>query len=550
MVLCPAMTTPLRFLTLLLVLFALPGWAEHQTAPATSADLVVYEATASGIMTAYAAAREGISVVLLEPSGRIGGMVTGGLSATDFGQPRVIGGYARKFYLQAAEHYGRHNLDQHRDWYSEPHVDEAIFQSWLRQGGVHLYLHERLLEHHAVVKDGSRIVSIETEDHRRWTAQVFADCSYEGDLMAQAGVTYVVGREGTKAYGESLAGVRAHTPHHQFHWKVSGWGPDHHLLLGVDPGPLAAPGSADHKVQAYDYRLILTDDPANKVPWVKPAGYDPKQFELLARYLDSFQAHTGRPPTLRDVMHPIAIPNHKADFNNNGPFSTDYIGESWQYPDGSYAVRRKIAADHFHYVQGFIYFLSHDPGVPKSLRDQMNRWGLPKDEFQQTGHWPPQLYIREGRRMRGEYVMRQSDLQTARQKPDSIGMGSYNSDSHNVQRIALADGSVENEGNVEVPVKPYEIPYRVIVPRPAQATNLLVPVCLSATHVAYSSLRMEPQYMIIGQAAGTAAALAVKARSTVQAVNIHQLQQHLLKAHAILHLEEAYPSVPIKSAKN
>jgi len=534
------MTRHLRFLAFLLTLFSLSGWGEKPATLRTSADLVVYGATASGIMTAYTAAREGLQVILLEPTGHIGGMVTGGLSATDLGHFQIIGGYARDFYMQAAEHYDRHDLNESQNWYSEPHVDEDIFRSWLQQSGVHLHLHERLQERHAVVKDGSRILSIETEGHHRWSAQVFADCSYEGDLMAQSGISYVVGREGATEYDESLAGVRAKTPQHQFRWQVSGWSSSHHLLPGVDPGPLDPPGAPDRKVQAYNYRLILTDDPTNKLPWAKPAGYDPKQFALLARYLESFEAHTGRSPVLHDVMNPVAIPNHKADFNNNGPFSTDYLGKSWQYPDGSYALRRRIAADHMRYTQGFIYFLSRDPRVPESLREEMDRWGLPKDEFSDTAHWPDQLYIREGRRMRGEYVMHQSDLQAEKEKPDSIGMGSYNSDSHNVQRIVLADGSVQNEGDVQVPVKPYEIPYRVMVPQATQATNLLVPVCFSATHVAYSSLRMEPQYMIIGQAAGTAAALAVNTRSTVQAVDIDQLQQHLLKAHAILHLQDAY----------
>lgn len=534
------MTKLVAILTLTTALCPLSGRGVEQdiTSP-VPADLLVYGGTASGIMTAYSAAREGLHVVLLEPSGHIGGMVTGGLSATDSGQFQVIGGYTRQFYMQAAEHYGRYDLNHPQNWYSEPHVDESIFRSWLQQSGVDVRLHERLQEHNAVLKQGTRIVSVETDDHRHWNARIFADCSYEGDLMAQSGVSYTVGREGTRDYGESLAGVRADTPRHQFHWKVSGWEKDHRLLLEVGPGPLAPPGSADDKVQAYNYRLILTDDPTNRLPWVEPRGYDPREFELLARYLDSFAAHMGHAPTVEDLMIVIRIPNHKADFNNNGPFSTDYLGKSWKYPDASYAVRGRITGDHLRYTEGFMYFLAHDPRVPKSLREEMNRWGLPKDEFQDTEYWPNQLYIREGRRMRGVYIMRQSDLQTRRQKPDSIGMGSYNSDSHNVQRIALADGSVQNEGNVEVPVQPYEIPYRSILPIARQATNLLVPVCLSATHVAYSSLRMEPQYMIIGQAAGTAAALAVKVNSAVQTVSVSQLQRHLLEAHSILHVKDA-----------
>jgi hypothetical protein len=248
----------------------------------------------------------------------------------------------------------------------------------------------------------------------------------------------------------------------------------------------------------------------------------------------------GRPPVLKDFFNPVAIPNDKADFNNNGPISTDYIGHSWKYPEASYAEKAKIWKAHLLYTQSFIYFLSQDPVVPQNLRDEVNQWGLPKDEFADTDHWPNQLYIREARRMQGEYVMRQSDLQTDRTKPDSIGMGSYNSDSHNIQRVAMPDGTVQNEGDVEVAVNPYEIPYRSITPKRSESTNLLVPVCLSATHAAYSSLRMEPQYMIIGQAAGVAAALAITNHAFVQDISLPLLQQKLRSTGAVLHLDEQY----------
>ncbi len=489
-------------------------------------------------MTAYSASREGLQVVLLEPGVHLGGMVTGGLSATDLGHFAIIGGYARDFYRKAAAHYGIHDLNRAENWLSEPHVDEEIFSEMLRDSRVEVVFHERLREKNGVEIRSGRIVSIATEDGKRWQAAVFADCTYEGDLMAQANVSYTWGRESSQQYGEDLAGVREHTPGHQFGWAMSPYDANHHLLPEVDAGPLAAPGSGDKKVQAYNFRLILTNDPANRLPFAKPKGYDRSRFALLERYLDEFEEHAGRSPRVRDLFNPVLIPNHKADFNNNGPISTDYIGHSWKYPEASYAEKAEIWREHLLYTQSLIYFLSQDASVPEALRAEMNEWGLPKDEFADTDHWPRQLYIREGRRMVGAYVMRQSDLQTERTKNDSIGMGSYNSDSHNIQRVAMPDGSVRNEGNVEVPVQPYEIAYRSITPKREEVRNLLVPVCLSATHAAYSSVRMEPQYMIIGQAAGVAAWLAVKRHAAVQDVPIAALQEKLHEHGAVLHLSE------------
>lgn len=503
------------------------------------ADLVVYGGTASGVFTAYSAAKEGLHVVLLEPGAHLGGMVTGGLSATDLGHFEIIGGYAREFYLRAAAHYGVHNLDQPQNWRSEPHVAEAIFGAMLKDAGVAVYFHQRLREENGVTRDGTRIVSITTGNGAVWRATVFADCSYEGDLMAQAHGSYTWGRESSQEYGESLAGVVAHTTHHQFTWPVSAYDDHHKLLPEIDPGPLAPPGSADKKVQSYNFRLILTNDPHDMLPFPRPRGYDRSQFALLVRYLDGFPEHEHRMPTINDIFLVVQIPNHKADFNNNGPFSTDFIGHSWKYPEADYRERAAIWQAHLSYTKSLLYFVSHDKAVPASLRAEMNTWGLPRDEFADTDHWPNQLYIREGRRMLGAYVMRQSDLQTERKKPDSIGMGSYNSDSHNVQRVAMPDGAVQNEGNVEVPVQPYEIPYRSITPRKNELQNLLVPVCLSATHTAYSSVRMEPQYMIIGQAAGVAAALSVQEHAPIQDISIAKLQERLREHGAILHLSQA-----------
>ncbi len=501
-------------------------------------DVLVYGGTAAGVIAAYSASRQGLHVVLLEPSQHLGGMVTGGLSATDLGNVQVIGGYAKLFYQRVAQHYGRTHLGRASDWLSEPHVSEETFGAMLGEAGVEVVFGARLREHNGVAIENRNIVSVTSEDGREWHAKVFVDCSYEGDLLAQSGAAYTWGRESAQTYGETLAGVRTITPQHQFNWPIPAYRNDHQLYPEVSPGPLPAAGSGDRSVQAYNYRLILTDDPANRLPFPRPDGYDPSQFALLARYLQDFSSHTGREPSLRDVLYPVRLPNHKADFNNNGPFSSDYVGHAAAYPDASYENKQRIRDAHLRYTQGLLYFLAQDPAVPATLKGQLNPWGLPKDEFADSDHWPRELYIREGRRMIGDYVVRQADLQTSRTKPDSIGMGSYNSDSHNVQRVAMPDGSVRNEGDMQVAVQPYQIPYRVMTPRKDQTQNLLVPVCLSASHVAYSSLRMEPQFMILGQAAGVAAALAAQGGVPVQDVPIARLQRALLKTGAVLDLPE------------
>ncbi|HET6217932.1 MAG TPA: FAD-dependent oxidoreductase [Acidobacteriaceae bacterium] len=526
-----------HFVIAALLFGILPATSLHAAA---SPELVVYGGTASGVVTAYSAAREGLRVVLLEPGVHVGGMVTGGLSATDLGHYTIIGGYARDFYMKAAAHYGVHDLDRPENWRSEPHVDEEIFRTMLKDAGVEVYFHERVREKGGVELRGRHLVSVITADGKHWPAKIFADCSYEGDLMAEAKVSYTWGRESSAEYGEDLAGVRDHTPKHQFLWPLSAYDESHHLLPEIDPGPLAAPGSADKKVQAYNFRLILTNDPGNRLPFPRPRGYDRSRFALLERYLNEFPQHMGHAPGFRDITNPVMIPDHKADFNNNGPVSTDYIGHSWKYPEATYSEKAALWQDHLLYTQSFLYFISQDASVPASLRAEVNQWGLAKDEFADTAHWPYQLYIREGRRLVGEYVMRQSDLQTERTKPDSIGMGSYNSDSHNIQRVAMPDGTVQNEGDVQVPVEPYEIAYRSILPKRSESENLLVPVCLSASHAAYSSVRMEPQYMIIGQAAGVAAALAVKSHRDVHDVAIPELQRKLREQGAILHLDEEF----------
>ena len=494
-------------------------------------DLVVYGGTAAGVMTAVAGARGGLNTVLLEPRANVGGMATGGLSRTDVGKREVIGGLALEFYYRVGMRYQMFRHLNPVSWFYEPHVGESVMKEMLNEAGVKVLYHRRLREKDGVRKQGTRVTEIVMENGEVYAGKIFADCSYEGDLMAQAKVTYTWGRESMAQYGESLAGIRERTPYHQFQVDIPARDEDGRLLPEISAEPRGEPGAADRRVQAYNFRVIATNNPVNRIPWPKPRNYDPRRYELLARLLAAMEKKLGRPQVFNELTLIANIPNQKADFNNQDAFSTDYIGKNYDYPDGSYRRREEIWQDHIDYVQGFYYFLANDPRVPRSLQMEVREWGLCKDEFEDTGHWPHQLYIREGRRMVGEYVMVQKDLQTDRLKPDVIGMGSYNSDSHNVQRFVNAAGFVENEGDMQVPVQPYQILYRVMLPKRTEATNLLVPVCFSASHVAYSSLRMEPQYMIIGHAAGVAAGLAIRANKPVQEIDVPELQK-ILKSQA------------------
>ncbi|MFM8619711.1 MAG: FAD-dependent oxidoreductase [Opitutaceae bacterium] len=499
----------------------------------TAYDVVVYGATAGGVATAVSAARSGAKVVLLEPRNQVGGMVAGGLSGTDVGKREVIGGLALEFYFRAGRAYGLERHLQEVAWMPEPKVAARVFREMLRESGVTLLENHRLREKGGVAREGNRITTVVLENGARVAGRVFADATYEGDLMAQAGVAYTFGREGVAQYGESLAGVRAVTPSHQFAVDIAARDGSSRLLPEVSAEPRGEPGSADQRIQAYNFRVIGTNVPENRLPWPRPESYDPARYELLARYLTAMTAHLGRPMKLNEVSLLRVIPNGKVDLNNRGGFSTDFIGRNYDYPDGSYATRARIWREHEDYQKGFYYFLASDPRVPAALRAEINEYGLARDEFTGNGNWPDQLYVREARRMVGDFVATQRDLQTDRVKPDAIGMGSYNSDSHNVQRFVNEKGFVENEGDVQVPVQPYQIPFRVMLPRRAEVANLLVPVCFSASHIAYSSLRMEPQYMILGHAAGIAAADAAKSGRSVQETDVPRLQATLLREGAV-----------------
>jgi hypothetical protein len=498
-----------------------------------SADVVVYGATASGVIAAVTAAREGKTVLLIDPARHVGGMVSGGLGATDAGRREAVGGYAREFFNRVREVYTAkygESSPQVKDcsdgFRFEPHVASETFAAMLREAKVEPRLGKPLA---AVTMNGPRIVALRTTDGDEFAGKVFIDATYEGDLMAKAGVKCHVGREGRSQYHESLAGVQARSPAHQWSVPVNALTSDGRLLPFVGPGPLEPAGTGDRKMQAYNFRLCMTRVKANLVPWPKPVGYDPARYELLRRYL---QAKPGL--AIKNLCDPGKMPNGKTDTNNNGPFSTDHIGANYDYPDGDAATRQRIWQDHIDYTQGFFYFLAHDPRVPAALRDEANSWGLAKDEFRETGNWPPQLYVREARRMIGAFVMTQADIMENRTKPDAVGLGSYNTDSHHCQRVAQPDGSALNEGDFQQPVRPYAIPYRSLTPKADECTNLLVPLCCSASHVAYGTIRMEPVYMILGQAGGVAAALACDADGTVQRVPVDRLQSKLKEQKAVL----------------
>jgi hypothetical protein len=497
-------------------------------APATF-DVVVYGGTAGGIMTAVAAARAGSTAAVLEPGAHIGGMVTGGLSATDHGKQETVGGFSRDFYRRLGRHYGKDI-----EWYPEPRVAEKVLGEILAEAKVAVFLRHRLKERNGVRKRGARIAEIAMENGRVFRAEVFADATYEGDLMARAGVSYTWGREGIGQYNESLAGVRPKDRNHQFDFPVSAHDGSGKLLPEIQKEPRGELGAGDRKVQAYNFRMILTKDPHNSVPFPRPSAYDPKRYELLARFLAAFVAERGRPPRVNEILLPRDIANNKYDFNNRGPFSTDYIGRSWDYPEAGYKRRAEIRQEHVDYTKGLFYFLTHDARVPKPTQEELSRFGLARDEFVDNENWPYQLYVREARRMIGDFVMTQKDIQIEREKPDVIGMGSYNSDSHNVQRYVTDERNAQNEGNMEVPVTPYQIPYRMLLPRRSEATNLLVPVCFSASHATYSTLRMEPVYMIIGQATGLAARMAIEKRVPVQDVDAAALTAALRSQGAIM----------------
>lgn len=510
-------------ITIMLMSAWQPGFSQTTAPAGKEYDICVYGGTAAGVIAAYSAALLGKTVVLVEPGRHLGGMTTGGLGYTDIGNKYAITGVARDFYRRLGKHYGKFE-----QWIFEPGVAERQMLEYIDRAKVPV-LYQRRITGAAVQQGAIRSITLEhslgKETPVAVTAKMFIDCSYEGDLMAKAGVRYTVGREAASEYNEIYNGVQL-LDKHQFAdgvdpYKVPGK-PESGLLWGISSEPPAKAGSGDKKVQAYNFRICLGSDPANRIPITKPENYDPSKYELLVRAMQKAPWKSLWGGLKFDLM-----PNNKTDLNNYGPFSTDMIGMNYDYPEADYATREQIVKAHEDYNKGLLYFISNDPRVPEPLRREMQRWGYPKDEYTDNGHWSFQLYVREARRMLGAYMMTQAHCEGREVVQDGIGMAAYTMDSHNCQRVVV-NGMVKNEGDVQKGTPgPYPIAYRCIIPKKEECSNLLVPVCLSATHIAYGSIRMEPVFMVLGQSAAVAAAMAIDGRTSVQQVNVAALQQKL-----------------------
>jgi ribulose 1,5-bisphosphate synthetase/thiazole synthase len=501
-----------------------------QSTKAIETDVCIYGGTCAGVIAAYTAKKLGKTVVLVEPGNHLGGMTSGGLGYTDIGNKYVVTGLARDFYRKIGQHYGKFE-----QWIFEPKVAEAIFNEYAKTAGFTVLMGNRLIK---VNKSGNMITGMLVENslnptadtHITIKAKEFIDCTYEGDLMARSGVSYTVGREANSQYHETINGVEL-MDGHQFPegidpYKIPG-DPKSGLLWGIANTSLQANGSGDKKVQAYNFRITLTNIPENRIDITRPQNYDAQKYELLLRLKEKAPWKS-----INDVLIISKMPNGKTDINNKGGFSTDMIGMNWDYPEADYETRSKIQKAHETYTKGFLYFLGNDPRIPANIRNEMKQWGYPKDEYIDHGNWTPQLYIREARRMVGQLVMTQQYCQGKEVANDGIGMAAYTMDSHNCDR-QVVDGMVKNEGNVEVGgFGPYPVSYRAIVPKPAEASNILVPVCLSASHIAYGSIRMEPVFMVLGQSAAVAACQAIDRKIPVQMVDVTAVQK-LLKSNPL-----------------
>ncbi len=492
-------------------------------------DICVFGGTSAGVVAAVQSARIGKKVVLTEFGRHVGGMTSGGLSQTDIGNKGAIGGVAREFYQRMGKHYGTNEV-----WKLEPSVAESVFKQMLSESGVLVYFDQRLT---SVKKKKGRITEIKMDGGTVFRATEFIDASYEGDLMAKASVSYTVGREANSTYHETLNGVREKTPKHQFTVNVDPYIKAGDVKSGLVPfiqdESLGTPGAADRCVQAYNFRLCLTQNATNKLPIQPPPEYRESDYELLARYIEALVA-AGKPAKLGNLMHIQPMPNGKTDINNNGAFSTDFIGRNYDYPEASYRRRFGIWKAHENYTRGFLHFLATSSRVPESIRTEMQSWGLCRDEFKDTGGWPHQLYIREARRLISDVVMTENHCRGKEVVNDPIGLAAYQMDSHNCRRI-VRNGHVENEGDVQVPpMKPYPISFRALVPKQKECENLIVPVCLSASHIAYGSIRMEPVFMVLGQSAATIASAAIDQNVSVQRVDYSKLRGRLVKDGQVL----------------
>jgi lysophospholipase L1-like esterase len=525
-------------------------------------DVAVYGGTAGGVASAVQAATMGKSVVLIEPGGHLGGMTSGGLGATDFKEPNAVGGLSREFYRRVKAHYSkpsawvyekssdytsvRHDPSSDAMWHFEPHVAETILRDMLQESNVRVLLNGKLDLKSGVVKEGKSIRQVRLESGDSIAAKVFIDATYEGDLMAIAGVPFHVGREANSVYGETMNGVQTkRVPYngHNFFRPISPYvvpgDPKSGLLYGIHNSSPGEEGSGDQRVQAYCFRLCLTEVPENRVPFEKPKDFNASHYELLLRYLQSDATESTFPdhrepreiesPALGYHPYTVIMPNRKTDMNSKGAVSSNWVGGNYDYPNADHSTREKIFQAHKSWHQGMLWFVQNDPRVPAKYQLPLKSWGLARDEFQDTDHWPHQLYIREARRMVGEFVMTEHHCAGVRTVEDSVGLGCYGMDSHVTQRYVDSQGWVRNEGNIggRVP-HPYPISYRSLTPKKDDCVNLLVPVCCSASHAAYGSIRMEPVFMILGQSAGTAACLAIDGHTSVQAVDYLSLKNRLL----------------------
>lgn len=519
-----------------------------------SFDVVVYGGTSAAVTAAVQVRRMGKTVAIVCPDQHLGGLSSGGLGYTDTGNKAVIGGLSREFYHRVWQHYQESGSWRWQDkesygnkgqgtpaidgknrtmWIFEPHVAEQVFEDLIAEYDVPVFRDEWLnREQGGVQFSDGRIQSIRMQSGKVFRGKMFVDATYEGDLMASSGVKYHVGREGESVYGERWNGIRTSVFHHG-HWfkknvdpyKIPG-DPKSGLLPCVSPEPPGVESEGDKRIQAYCFRMCLSRHPENRVPFPRPANYDPNEYELLARVFA-----TGWRETFNKFD---PIPNLKTDTNNHGPFSTDNIGMNYDYPEATYERRKEIIREHEQYQKGLMYFLANDSRVPDDVRSKMAQWGLAKDEFQDNGNWPHQIYVREARRLVGKYVMTEHDCLGTRETSDCVGMGSYTIDSHNVQRYVTKEGYVQNEGDVGVKCPPYEISYGSLVPIKSQCENLFVPVCVSASHIAFGSIRMEPVFMILGQSAATAAVLSIEKGIAVQDLPYAELKARLVKDGQVL----------------
>ncbi|GBF21914.1 MULTISPECIES: FAD-dependent oxidoreductase [Arenibacter] len=531
-------------------------------------DIVIYGGTSAGVSAALQSSRMGKSVVLIEPTNRIGGLTTGGLGQTDIGNKQAIGGISREFYENIKKYYDdpknwkweekseymdsgqtRTEEGEATMWTFEPSAALTVYKSMMDKEKIKMVYNERLNRESGVKKVNGRIESITMESGKTYKGKVFLDATYEGDLMASAGVSYAVGRESNEEYGETLNGVQANSINRALTGFVSRNAFNHNFIPGVDPYVVKGDptsgllpnvnekpgleGEGDKKIQAYCFRMCLTDHPENRIPFQKPANFDEVNYELLFRNYEARKGPIREMYSYGNSLLPwinSSMPNRKTDTNNKFGFSTDYIGRNYDYPEASYAEREKIIEDHRNYQMGLMWTLANHPRIPAEVREEASRWGTTKDEFERADGWQQQLYVREARRMVSDYVMTQKNCEALTVAEDGIGLAAYGMDSHNVQRYVDANGYVQNEGNVEAHgFKPYPISYGALVPKKEECQNLIVPVCVSSTHIAFGSIRMEPVFMVLGQSAATAAILAIDGDTAVQDVPYSKLKVQLLK---------------------